>query len=99
MRMLREAAVAAVVVGAFGMIGTGVATASTGMADVQCLQNTGDKSENTSVAPGLIGVAVTDALNGGDSDATSNQQICGHGNKNNESEGGDADGGDGLDVL
>jgi hypothetical protein len=99
MRMLREAAVAAAVVGAFGMIGTGVATANTGVADVQCLQNTGDSKKNTAVAPGLIGIGINDALNGGDADASSNQQICGHGNKGNESEGGDAEGAEALDLL
>jgi hypothetical protein len=100
MRMLREAAVAVAVAGAFSMIGAGVATAHTGGGGgIQCLQNTGDKSENKSVAPGVIGIAISDALNGGDADASSNQQICGNHNKNNESEGGDAKGGDGLDLL
>jgi hypothetical protein len=99
MRMLREAAVAVAVAGAFGMIGAGVATANTGGGGIQCLQNTGDKTENTAVAPGVLGIAINDALNGGDADASSNQQICGNHNKHNESEGGDAEGGEALDLL
>jgi hypothetical protein len=106
MRKLREAAVVAAVVGSVGMIGAGAAAACgeehpppSGVS-IECTQDTGDNTATSrEVLGGLAGVNVSDALNGGDADSSSNQQVCGLENEDIESEAGDATGGAGADVL
>ena len=94
MRKLHKAAVAATVIGTFGMLGAGVAAA--GEVDpplFACAQNRGEDSETA--VTGLINVG--DALVGGSGDAESatSQQSCGLGNGNNTNTGGDAESGTG----
>jgi hypothetical protein len=108
MRKLREAAVVAAVVGSVSMIGAGAAAACgddkpappPAGVSIECTQNVGDTTTNEQeVSGGLLGLNISDALNGGDADSSSNQQVCGLENKNIESNAGDAEGGTGADVL
>jgi hypothetical protein len=102
MRKLREAAIMVAVVGSVGMIGAGTAVAHGGAPDVsiKCSQDTGDNTiTKREVVGGLLGLNISDALNGGDAKSTSNQQVCGLENEDIESEADDATGGDGLNLL
>jgi hypothetical protein len=99
MRKLREAAVVVAMVGSVGMLGAGVAAAcgdkeapeTQPSVTIECTQDTGDNTVTTQT--GLLNV--NDALNGGDADASANQQLCGLDNEDAENTAGTATGGDG----
>lgn len=102
MPKLRKVAALAAVVGGVSMLGAGTASAHDDKpkhVTIQCIQNTGDKSQSTAVVPGVVAINLNGVLNGGDADSSANQQICGNNNKDNEAEGGDSEGGEGLDLL
>ena len=102
MSKLRKAAALADVGGCLSKLGAGTASAHTDKpkhVTIQCIQNTGDQSKSTAVVPGVLAINLNGVLNGGDSDSSANQQICGNGNKDMEAEGGDSDCGEGLDLL
>ncbi|WP_314177964.1 hypothetical protein [Streptomyces winkii] len=95
MSKLREAAVVVTLVGSVGMIGAGVASAGgepPESVSITCEQDTGDNTLTTQTG-GTANVA--DALNGGDADASANQQLCGLDNEDAENTGGTATGGTG----
>ncbi|WP_314177961.1 hypothetical protein [Streptomyces winkii] len=86
MRKFRKAAVVATVIGSVGVIGAGVASAygepeDTDSVSITCEQDTGDNTLTTQTG----GVAnVSDALNGGDANTSTNQQLCGLDNEGAE---------------
>ncbi|WP_314177966.1 hypothetical protein [Streptomyces winkii] len=95
MRKLREAAVVITMVGSVSMIGAGVAAAHgeeepPPSVSITCEQDTGSNTLTTQTG-GLANIA--DALNGGDADASANQQLCGLDNEDAENTGGTATGG------
>ncbi|HEV7628735.1 MAG TPA: hypothetical protein VGO89_19775 [Streptomyces sp.] len=94
MRKLREAAVVVALAGSISMIGAGVAAAGgeepPPSVSITCEQDTGNNTLTTQT--GLINAA--DALNGGDADASANQQLCGLDNEDAENTAGTATGGD-----
>jgi hypothetical protein len=101
MRMLREAAVVAAMVGSVSMFGAGVAAAhgndDDGSATINC-----DQSASTNTATTQIGgttITIVDTGNGGNADASAKQQICGVDNEDNENTAGDATGGVGTGVA
>ncbi|WP_314177959.1 hypothetical protein [Streptomyces winkii] len=97
MRKLREAAVVVTMVGSVSMIGAGVASACGEKEEpppsisINCTQETGSNTVTTQTGD----VNVSDALNGGDADASANQQLCGLDNEDAENTGGTATGGTG----
>ncbi|MCH6161707.1 hypothetical protein [Streptomyces marispadix] len=96
MRKLREAAVVVAMVGSVGMIGAGAAAAHgeppSAPVSIDCDQDTGDNTL-TNQEGGTANV--NGLLNGGDADASANQQLCGLDNEDAENTAGEADGGDG----
>ncbi|MCH6161705.1 hypothetical protein [Streptomyces marispadix] len=102
MRKLREAAAVVAMVGSVSMVGVGAAAAcgdehhepTPPSVSINCEQDTGDNTVVNQTGT----VNVNDALNGGDADASANQQLCGLDNEDAENTAGDAEGGDGGSI-
>ena len=95
MRMLREAAVVAAVVGSLGMVGAGIASAGgPHTPTINCTQTNGDTTGDTD-APLLADLVP----GGGDADARNLQNNCGVGIIGNDQSSGDANGGDATGAL
>ena len=98
MRMLREAAVVAAVVGGVGMVGAGVASAGdwepSQLPNITCTQTNGDTTGDTDL-PELA--ALTGG--GGDADARNLQNNCGVGIIGNDQSSGSATGGDATGLV
>ncbi|HEV7628736.1 MAG TPA: hypothetical protein VGO89_19780 [Streptomyces sp.] len=94
MRKLREAAVVITLAAGVSMIGAGVAAAGgeepPSTVSITCEQDTGNNTLTTQTG-GLLNIA--DSLNGGDADASANQQLCGLDNEDAENTAGTATGG------
>jgi len=96
MRMLREAALVAAVLGSVSMVGAGVATAQEETPVVACTQSNGDDITQGDVDAPLL-TALTPG--GGDADSRAQQNNCGIDVEGNTNTSGDAAGGDTTGVL
>ena len=103
MSKLREAAVVVTMIGSVSMIGAGAASACGEKEEpppsvsIECTQDTGDNT-TTTTDTGDFPDIISGSFNGGDADASANQQLCGLDNEEAENTAGDATGGAGGAV-